>query len=74
MNFSLTDHIEAVKVELAQCQDVEEAARLFRECREALREMMQLADLAGAVADKLATRTYPEAWVPYLVTRTERSH
>lgn len=74
MNFSLSDHIEAVKVELAQCNDVEEAARLFRECREALKEMIKLADIAGDVADKLSVRTIPEAWKPYLVTRTERSH
>ena len=74
MNFSLSDHIDAVKVELAHCQDVDEAARLFRECREALQEMLHLTDLAGAVCDKLTTRTLPESWRPFVVARNERRH
>lgn len=69
MTPSLLDHIEAMKLELAHCDDTDEAARLFRECRDALREMLQLCDIAGDVAEKLTMRTIPETWRPFVVAR-----
>jgi hypothetical protein len=72
MMFSLSDHIEAVKAELAACREVDEAARLYRECREAMSQMMQLVDIAGDVADKLTMRTMPESWIPFVIARGSR--
>jgi hypothetical protein len=69
---NLVEHIEAVKGELAACQDVDEAARLYRECREAMGQMMQLVDIAGDVADKLTMRTIPETWIPFVIARGSR--
>lgn len=55
---NLVDHIEAVKAQLAVCDDIEEATRIYADCRRAEADLQQLTSIAADVADKLSLRTY----------------
>ncbi len=65
---TLQDQIDAVKLELAHCHDVDEAARIWRECREASEQIQRLTIYAAEKADKLSMRTIPDAWKPFVMT------
>ena len=52
----LREAIEQVKARLAVCQDIEEAAALYADCRAAEAELMQATNIAADLAERLTRR------------------